>query len=70
MSGPIWKKIVGIHDGREITAQYARDGAYVRVSISGEAEERMEHRKQRAEPIARQLLNRIRLRSAKIRSPL
>ena len=34
MAGLIWKKIVAKYDGRDITAQYARDGAYVRVSCS------------------------------------
>ena len=56
MVGLIWKKIVAKYDGRDITAQYARDGAYVRVSLPGKAEERMKHRKQRAEPLARGLL--------------
>ena len=56
MAGLIWKKIVAKYDGRDITAQYARDGAYVRVSLPGKAEERMKHRKQRAEPLARGLL--------------
>jgi hypothetical protein len=39
-----------------MTAQYARDGAYVRVRLPGKMEERMRHRKQRAEPVARRLL--------------
>jgi hypothetical protein len=56
MAGLIWKKVVAKYDGRDITAQYARDGAYVRVSLPGKAEERMKHRKQRAEPLARGLL--------------
>ena len=56
MAGLIWKKIVATYDGKDITAQYARDGAYVRVSIPGKAEERLKHRKQRAEPVARELL--------------
>jgi hypothetical protein len=59
MAGLIWKKIVAKYDGRNITAQYARDGAYVRVSLPGKAEERMKHRKQRAEPLARGLLVRM-----------
>jgi len=37
MAKVIWKKIV-------VTL---RDGAYVRVSLPGKAEKRMEHRKQR-----------------------
>jgi hypothetical protein len=56
MARLIWKKIVATYDGRDITAQYARDGAYVRVSLPGKAEERMKHRKQRAEPLALGLL--------------
>jgi hypothetical protein len=56
MAQLIWKKIVATYDGRDITAQYARDGAYVRVSLPGKAEERMKHRKQRAEPLALGLL--------------
>jgi hypothetical protein len=56
MAGLVWKKIVAKYDGRDITAQYARDGEYVRVSFPGKAEERMKHRKQRAEPLARGLL--------------
>jgi len=56
MAGLIWKKIVETYEGREISAQYARDGAYVRVSLPGLAEKRMEHRKQRGEPVARRLL--------------
>jgi hypothetical protein len=56
MSRLIWKKIVATYDGRDISAQYARDGAYIRVSLPGKAEERMRHRKQRAEPLALELL--------------
>ena len=52
----IWRKIVVTHEGRDISAQYARDGEYVRVSLPGRTERRMAHRKQRAEPVARQLL--------------
>jgi hypothetical protein len=59
MAGLVWKKIVAKYDGRDITAQYARDGEYVRVSFPGKAEERMKHRKQRAEPLARGLLVRM-----------
>jgi len=55
----IWKKIVETYQGRDISAQYARDGAYVRVSLPGLAEKRMEHRKQRSEPLARRLLMQI-----------
>jgi hypothetical protein len=29
MAGLVWKKIVAKYDGRDITAQYARDGEYV-----------------------------------------
>jgi hypothetical protein len=65
MPGLIWKKIVATYDGRNITAQYARDGAYVRVSLPGKAEERMKHRKQRAEPLARGLLIQIAAKSKK-----
>jgi hypothetical protein len=56
MARLIWKKIVATYDGRVVTAQYARDGAYVRVSLPGKAEERMKHRKQRAKPLALGLL--------------
>jgi hypothetical protein len=56
MAGLIWRKIVLTHEGRLISAQYARDGAYVRVSLPGRAERRTPHRKQSAEPVARQLL--------------
>jgi hypothetical protein len=56
MAGLIWKKVVETYEGRDISAQYARDGAYVRVCLPGLAEKRMEHRKQRAEPVARRLL--------------
>jgi hypothetical protein len=59
MARLIWKKIVATYDGRDITAQYARDGAYVRVSLPGKAEERMKHRKQRAEPLALGLLTQM-----------
>jgi hypothetical protein len=56
MAGLIWKKVVATYNGGDITAQYARDGAFVRVSVPGKAEERLKHRKQRAEPVARGLL--------------
>jgi hypothetical protein len=56
VAGLIWKKIAVTYEGRVISAQYARDGAYVRVSLPGRAERRMPHRKQRAEALARQLL--------------
>jgi hypothetical protein len=59
MTGPIWKKIVESHEAREVTAQYARDGAFIRVRLPGKMEERMRHRKQRAEPVARRLLMRM-----------
>jgi hypothetical protein len=65
MPGLIWKNIVATYDGRDITAQYARDGAYVRVSLPGKPEERMKHRKQRAEPLARGLLIQIAAKSKK-----
>jgi hypothetical protein len=59
MSGLIWKKIVETYEGQDISAQYAREGAYVRVSLPGLAEKRAEHRKQRAEPVARRLLTQM-----------
>jgi hypothetical protein len=44
VAGLIWKKIVVTHEGPVISAQYARDGAYVRVSLPGRAERRMPHK--------------------------
>jgi hypothetical protein len=54
-----WKPIVEEYEGRIIHAEYARDAAYVRVRVSGGAEDRMKHGKKQAEGIARLLLRRM-----------
>jgi hypothetical protein len=54
-----WKPLIEGYEGRTIHAEYARDGAYVRVRVSGGAEDRMKHGKKRAEGVARLLLRRM-----------
>jgi hypothetical protein len=59
MNVEYWKSLVEDYEGRTIHAEYARDDAYVRVRVSGGAEDRMKHGKKQAEGVARLLLRRM-----------
>jgi hypothetical protein len=59
MNVEYWKPLVEEYEGRTIQAEYARDDAYVRVRVSGGAEDRMKHGKKQAEGAARLLLRRM-----------
>ena len=59
MNVEYWKPLVEECEGRTIQAEYARDDAYVRVRVSGGAEDRMKHGKKQAEGVARLLLRRM-----------